>query len=166
MQHGSSVEGIDKEALLSLARRCQTHLAQATATNLPSRRYSIILEELGGMSGKQDPTGSRNSGNETQLADINEANAAAVDEAIVAVSHVVDTAAFAEGDSMSAHLQDPFLHWQASDWLDLDASVSTKFHEPFCSNPGMQAYGLIPGLSPDFNWLDTPQDNAEFNATS
>ncbi|KAK4096413.1 hypothetical protein N658DRAFT_489973 [Parathielavia hyrcaniae] len=37
---------VDRALLLDLAERCQTHLAQATATNSPSRRYAIILEEL------------------------------------------------------------------------------------------------------------------------
>lgn len=44
---GGSV-GKDDEArsLFSLAESCQQHLAQATRRNCPSRRYSIILEEL------------------------------------------------------------------------------------------------------------------------
>ncbi|TPX18403.1 uncharacterized protein E0L32_011695 [Thyridium curvatum] len=37
---------LDAEGLFDLAERCQLHLAQATASNSPSRRYSIILEEL------------------------------------------------------------------------------------------------------------------------
>ncbi|POR37001.1 Uncharacterized protein TPAR_02803 [Tolypocladium paradoxum] len=40
---------VDREArisLLNLAGRCHTHLAQATATNSPSRRYAVILEEF------------------------------------------------------------------------------------------------------------------------
>ncbi|KAH8891566.1 hypothetical protein GQ53DRAFT_765108 [Thozetella sp. PMI_491] len=36
----------DQRQLFELAERCQTHLAEATATNSPSRRYSIILQEL------------------------------------------------------------------------------------------------------------------------
>lgn len=32
--------------LMEMARRCQTHLAKATATNSPSRRYAVILEEF------------------------------------------------------------------------------------------------------------------------
>ncbi|OBR12921.1 Fungal specific transcription factor [Colletotrichum higginsianum IMI 349063] len=45
--------------LMDLAERCQTHLAHATASNSPSRRYAIILEEfrtegLGQMSRKKN----------------------------------------------------------------------------------------------------------------
>ncbi|KAK2002087.1 fungal-specific transcription factor domain-containing protein [Colletotrichum falcatum] len=39
--------GREKHAkLMNLAERCQTHLAHATASNSPSRRYAIILEEF------------------------------------------------------------------------------------------------------------------------
>ncbi|KAK4118764.1 hypothetical protein N657DRAFT_694197 [Parathielavia appendiculata] len=43
---GTKSPPVDRTLLLDLAERCQTHLAQATATNSPSRRYAIILEEL------------------------------------------------------------------------------------------------------------------------
>ncbi|KAK4150501.1 activator of stress genes 5 [Chaetomidium leptoderma] len=43
---GTKTPPFDRAALLDLAERCQMHLAQATATNSPSRRYAIILEEL------------------------------------------------------------------------------------------------------------------------
>jgi hypothetical protein len=36
----------EADALLTAAERCQRHLAEATRENCPSRRYSIILEEL------------------------------------------------------------------------------------------------------------------------
>ncbi|KAL3964986.1 hypothetical protein ACCO45_001990 [Purpureocillium lilacinum] len=35
-----------RTSLLNLAERCHTHLAHATATNSPSRRYAVILEEF------------------------------------------------------------------------------------------------------------------------
>ncbi len=37
---------LDPGQLFELAERCQAHLGQATAANSPSRRYSIILQEL------------------------------------------------------------------------------------------------------------------------
>jgi hypothetical protein len=36
----------ERRQILDQAERCLTHLAQATATNSPSRKYSIILQEL------------------------------------------------------------------------------------------------------------------------
>ncbi|KAK9418321.1 putative Fungal-specific transcription factor domain-containing protein [Seiridium unicorne] len=37
---------IDQSDLLDLAERCQRHLAEATASNSPSRRYALILDKL------------------------------------------------------------------------------------------------------------------------
>jgi hypothetical protein len=128
MQQDSCLEGIDKEALSALAGRCQIHLAQATATNSPSRRYSIILEELGGMSANQGLVNARDHRSELQLGATGGAqNTAAVDEAALAVSQTFDSGGFAQGvlgDNIPVQHQDPFMHWTASDWLDLDASVS------------------------------------------
>jgi hypothetical protein len=133
MQHDNFLEGIDKESLLALAGRCQIHLAQATATNSPSRRYSIILEELGGMSANQGPVNARNHRPELPFGATSGAqNAAAVDDATLAVSQTFDSSDFAQGaigNNISAQPQDPFMHWTASDWLDLDASVSGNRRE-------------------------------------
>ncbi|KAJ5643265.1 uncharacterized protein N7484_005772 [Penicillium longicatenatum] len=43
---GSPADTDRMQYLLSLAETCQQHLAEATRKNCPSRRYSIILEEL------------------------------------------------------------------------------------------------------------------------
>lgn len=52
-QHHMSSQSLQKHSdpnrlryLFNLAESCQQHLAQATRKNCPSRRYSIILEEL------------------------------------------------------------------------------------------------------------------------
>ncbi|KAH8196122.1 hypothetical protein TruAng_009721 [Truncatella angustata] len=39
-------DAIDHAELMTLAERCQRHLAQATASNSPSRRYALILDKL------------------------------------------------------------------------------------------------------------------------
>jgi hypothetical protein len=132
MQQDNFLEGIDKEALLALAGRCQVHLAQATATNSPSRRYSIILEELGGMSANQGSMNVHNTRSELQIGGAGGVNSAAVGEAGLALSQTFDSGGFAQGalgNNMSAQPQDPFMHWTASDWLDLDASVSANREE-------------------------------------
>ncbi|KAJ5923626.1 hypothetical protein N7454_008871 [Penicillium verhagenii] len=43
---GSPADINQMQYLLALAEKCQQHLAKATRKNCPSRRYSIILEEL------------------------------------------------------------------------------------------------------------------------
>jgi hypothetical protein len=134
MQQDNFLEGIDKEALLALAGRCQIHLAQATATNSPSRRYSIILEELGGMSANQGMMSAGNHRPQAQLGGTGGANSAAVNGAALALSQSFDSSGFADGalgNGMPVQHQDPFMHWQASDWLDLDASVSVTRKETF-----------------------------------
>ena len=126
MQRSSDIEGIDRQELMSLAERCQIHLANATATNSPSRRYSIILEEL-----KSEATAQRPADN--RLADLNGQgrntcldNATALDAAGLQASNAYDTsdimqAGLADGTSGDGY--NPFMDWQTSDWLELDASV-------------------------------------------
>lgn len=139
MQRGSDIEGIDREELMALAERCQVHLAQATATNSPSRRYSIILEELRSEATSQRPADSRVAnfdyqGGCTDLPDVTAGGAP------VPLSNTFDTSSIMQGglvDGSSGDVYNPFMDWQTSDWLELDAS----------------AYGVAPGLSPDLQWL-------------
>ncbi|GIZ36843.1 hypothetical protein CKM354_000031000 [Cercospora kikuchii] len=122
------------------------HLAQATATNSPSRRYSIILEELQSHVLVQRASNTRRS---SKVGDANvpitfvgatdsgETNNDIGGPTLMADVTVDDVPQSGNTDFMSDGLHDPFMDWQTSDWLELDAS----------------AYGVIPGLSPDFQWL-------------
>ncbi|PPJ49783.1 hypothetical protein CBER1_03347 [Cercospora berteroae] len=122
------------------------HLAQATATNSPSRRYSIILEELQSQVLVQWSSNTRRS-SQVDNANASVALAGAIDSeetnedtrapALRAGVTVDDLPQNGNTDFLSDGLHDPFMDWQTSDWLELDAS----------------AYGVIPGLSPDFQWL-------------
>jgi hypothetical protein len=97
--------GIDTEQLFRLAERCQTHLAHATASNSPSRRYSIILEELRAETGV-------NSGAHPTASLVNDQTAPASDTIL-------------EPDQVDPFAANNFLEgWEISDWLDLDALVS------------------------------------------
>lgn len=108
---------LDAQHLQELAERCHTHLANATATNSPSRRYSIILEEL-----RAEAVQRRRSDTVTTA---------------IAREHETPTSkspASHEEQVMSTGepaLGSPALHnflesWQPSDWLDLDAYVSSS----------------------------------------
>ncbi|PIA99993.1 Activator of stress proteins 1 [Cercospora beticola] len=122
------------------------HLAQATATNSPSRRYSIILEELQSQVLVQRSSNTRRS-SKIDNANVPIALAGAIESGetnndmrastLMADVTVHDLPQSGDTDFMSDGLHDPFMDWQTSDWLELDAS----------------AYGVIPGLSPDFQWL-------------
>ncbi|KAM0717893.1 hypothetical protein Q7P37_006225 [Cladosporium fusiforme] len=133
MQSNNDSDGIDAGALMALAERCQTHLAQATARNSSSRRYSMILEELRSESRKQGPPDSRDVQVDGPAAGMDSTNGLAVNDAGL-------PGGFGQGglsNNMPEEFQNPFMDWQTSDWLDLDAS----------------AYGVIPGFSPEFQWF-------------
>ena len=126
MQRGRDIEGIDRQELMSLAERCQIHLANATATNSPSRRYSIILEELRNEATTQRPADSRAADLSNQGANICLDSAGTMDAAALPVSNAYDTsdmmqAGMSNGTSGDGY--NPFMDWQTSDWLELDASV-------------------------------------------
>lgn len=107
--------------LFELAELCHKHLAEATHSNSPSRRYSVILEEL------RLGAGDRARTNEAQ--DNHSTNQSATD--ITAESqlrpHVTfdDTAAFEMDNYLNQTTSLPgwLDGWQTTDWLDLDASV-------------------------------------------
>ncbi|GKT51521.1 activator of stress genes 1 [Colletotrichum spaethianum] len=144
-RRGTFFEGESKAKhvkLMDLAERCQTHLAHATASNSPSRRYAIILEEfrtegLGHMSRKSQvpaqpsrvsasrPVGpsaeaqvlpKQSHGNgAAAMADGFEFNPAYADE-----SGAVDLMGQGDAGFLGSNLLD---EWQTTDWLELDSSA-------------------------------------------
>ncbi|KAK6006551.1 hypothetical protein QM012_006961 [Aureobasidium pullulans] len=113
--------GLDTEQLFTLAERCQTHLAHATASNSPSRRYSIILEELRAEAGV-------NSG--ARLA------AAQVDHGAISMSD----SAFEADQGDSSTTTNLLESWQISDWLDLDALA---YGYPTGSSPDLGCFDSV-----------------------
>ena len=125
MQCNDDIDGIDRADLMALAGRCQVHLAHATATNSPSRRYSIILEELKGEATNQRPSNYGASANGEYATILNKATGVA--GVAASASGTFDTAqmmADGSADPTSGDGYNPFMDWQTSDWLELDASVS------------------------------------------
>ncbi|KAI8302545.1 Activator of stress protein 1 [Colletotrichum sp. SAR11_59] len=136
-------EGKIKHAkLMDLAECCQTHLAHATASNSPSRRYAIILEEfrtegLGQMSRKnngQPPLASQAAAprlavpaadTQTQLPQPQGNGATTMggfdfNSAYAAGSGTVDLMDQGDPGLLGSNLLD---EWQTTDWLDLDSSA-------------------------------------------
>lgn len=113
-QPSAEIESIDRQKLMALAEQCQAHLAQATATNSPSRRYSIILEELR---------------NESRKGSVSESPV----NQLLSPAGLVESPGIQRGippagqpyasQQFVHHMGGPFVHWQASDWLEVDASV-------------------------------------------
>lgn len=126
-QPSKDIESVDRPRLIQLAEQCQVHLAQATATNSPSRRYSIILEELRNESRKESSPGVRErhgSDRPYVTEQIHELpvmhqNAPQEGQSFAATDLVHDME-----HTLALEARNPFLNWQATDWLEVDASVS------------------------------------------
>ncbi|KAF2704790.1 hypothetical protein K504DRAFT_472116 [Pleomassaria siparia CBS 279.74] len=114
----------DHIKMFDLAERCMKHIEQATSTNSPSRRYSIILQELRAeakrKTARHSPT-LRSSIVSTQR-DINQLPPSHQNTSIVLdqswesmFGSPIDLA----GPGMSNFLND----WQTTDWLHLDSSA-------------------------------------------
>lgn len=141
----------NRSRLRSLAERCHIHLAQATASNSPSRRYAVILEEFrslainqaklqrttdsnkqtAGQGTPETPSQIRQGGDKTGTIIPNNS------EILLSESHP------ASSDPESV-LDVPLIldDWQLADWLDLDSSVSLgkvveqKQHANICRPSG------------------------------
>ncbi|KAF2106530.1 fungal-specific transcription factor domain-containing protein [Lophiotrema nucula] len=114
-------EDTHNASLFDLAERCLKHLAEATATNSPSRRYAIILQELRTEAKKrtarrspeaiQPPANPRQSGGAQSSVPPNEWGLGSP----VSLEPTIP--------SMASFLDD----WQTTDWLDLDSSAFGPF---------------------------------------
>ena len=135
----ASTSAEDRRNILDQAERCLQHLAQATASNSPSRRYSIILQELRAEAKRktaipaQDKTpalpatnmpGNSISFNEHATSEINPQDT---------TLQMWQPLFGSPMDTTTPGLQDFLDHWQTTDWLDLDSS----------------AFGPFPGMDDD-----------------
>jgi hypothetical protein len=119
----------DPRGILDQAESCLQHLAQATASNSPSRRYSIILRELRAEAKRE-------------TAKLRQNQALASTAADGGVPPALDGEAIREAalqnwqplsgspmDMATPGLQNFLDDWQTTDWLDLDASAFGPFPE-------------------------------------
>ncbi|KAJ4357248.1 uncharacterized protein N0V89_001823 [Didymosphaeria variabile] len=111
------------------AERCLNHLAQATATNSPSRRYSIILRELRAEAkkkfGRYLPTNV--SSDEFVEQGSHEGLAMPIIQPTSAISGHEDSLFESPSDATTSHIPDFLDDWQTTDWLDLDSSAFGPF---------------------------------------
>lgn len=122
LQNGHSV--------FELAERCQSHLANATATNSPSRRYTIILDEL-----KEEMdrlSSSRNQSlsgphfdNQRSLEPLSQEDNDSLQYQATGTNPSLQEDIIPAFDSTVA--QDWLQGWSAMDWMDLDALVCAYF---------------------------------------
>ncbi|EGX90921.1 C6 transcription factor, putative [Cordyceps militaris CM01] len=107
--------------LLQLAERCQGHLARATATNSPSRRYAVILEEFKPAAAASYPTSRHDSEENTQPPHGAPAQPGGPNAPQAPGVQEYGPAFGSEpGLPLDPHLLD---EWQTTDWLELDSSA-------------------------------------------
>jgi hypothetical protein len=114
--------------LLELAERCHTHLANATASNSPSRRYAVILEEF------RTVIAESNTRTTTyppeQMAELSDVGQCDLPEHALAVGAMPGSAGQQVDIGNASILNDAhlFSQWNTTDWLDIDSSVSQRNH--------------------------------------
>lgn len=112
------------EGLFELAERCQTHLAEATASNSPGRRYSVILKEL---QAEAKRTTAGTALHSLSLNPVLEYNDIPRDEQESSARRHGSQSAFGgdieHGIGLQHHLLD---NWQTIDWLEIDSLVSSE----------------------------------------
>jgi len=126
---GSSNSECDFSRLLHLAERCQSHLAQTTAADSPSQRYSVILEELRIEARRQSCSDITSSGINIPVHSAT-SHLTSGDFSNDQTHHLstdpdVQSTLLGNGHSNMANfgLHDMLNGWQTTDWLDLDSSV-------------------------------------------
>lgn len=132
--NGSTIA--ERRKTLDQAEKCLNHLAQATATNSPSRSYSIILQELRTEAKRktaralQEPTQTANamtsiaSGSDGLHAQLNLPDGETMQDA--AVAQLWQPLFGSPVDTSDPGLQNFLDDWQTTDWLDLDSSAFTS----------------------------------------
>jgi hypothetical protein len=125
----------ERRKILDQAERCLCHLAQATATNSPSRKYSIILQELRAEAKKKaaralyDPIHIASSAVERPEANHGQFSVSEegpIDD--VAVTQLWEPLFSSPIDTSTPRLLQNFLDdWQTTDWLDLDSSAFASY---------------------------------------
>lgn len=133
IQQSSDHRSVDSSSsdILDRAERCLNHLAQATAYNSPSRRYSIILQEL--RTEAKRKTAKRLQAVAQRQAVSQSANITERHGNQISTANMPDMLD-ANGAHWSPLLRSPaesvnnFLDgWQTTDWLDLDSSAFGPF---------------------------------------
>ncbi|KAM5350739.1 hypothetical protein ACJ41O_007244 [Fusarium nematophilum] len=117
----------DRTRLLELAERCQTHLAQATASNSPSRRYAVILEEFrtAATYSSARPVIVTTDPQQTEAA-LQQQGQEDVTESSLALNNTRPSGPGQGFEGADVPMMDEghlFDEWHTTDWLDLDSSA-------------------------------------------
>jgi hypothetical protein len=130
-----STTASDRQSMLDQAENCLQHLARATASNSPSRRYSIILQELRAEAKRKTAILAQDSAPLSSAANIADNSTMLHAEAVTGSDSSNPTLQMWQPlfgspmDMTTPGLQDFLDHWQTTDWLDLDSSAFGPFPE-------------------------------------
>lgn len=115
--------------LSDLAERCHAHLEKATAEDSPNRRYSIILEELR-LEARHSSSGGVGAHNDVSERVIRPPHVTVSGTIAIpqgfgsTVTSELEAALVQAGEMNFGSMSNPLEQWEATDWLDLDSSVS------------------------------------------
>lgn len=120
----------DPRGILDQAESCLQHLAQATASNSPSRRYSIILQELRTEAKRKTAIPHREQVSGSSAA-VNGGVPPSLDGDAMQEPDLQNWQPLfgSPMDMTTPGLQNFLDDWQTTDWLDLDASAFGPFPE-------------------------------------
>ena len=127
----------ERRTILDQAERCLQHLAQATASNSPSRKYSIILQELRAEAKSKTAralleqaqvlpaSGSLDGGSavETTIGFINQPPKNGLEATIPTWPPLFGSPI----ETVTPGLQNFWENWETTDWLQLDSSAFAAF---------------------------------------
>jgi hypothetical protein len=139
IQESNNTSTVDeRRRILDQAERCLTHLAQATASNSPSRKYSIILQELRAEAKRKmvRSTEDYSQPNPTSMAIATHAT-----DGMTGLEALEQTSVLSAGSAQQVWpplfgspigtatpgLQNFLDDWQTTDWLQLDSSAFGPF---------------------------------------
>lgn len=134
--------------LMVVAERCQRHLANATATNSPSRRYAVILEEF--RLEAMDQVTKQGGGAATRVPEArpevyhasHTSHGQSTSELETGILFGGGSPADSSGVSINQNPSESFSlnlldNWDTTDWLNLDSSAFGLFDtDPFAWIPG------------------------------
>jgi hypothetical protein len=133
----STTSGNDCRNILDQAERCLQHLAQATASNSPSRKYSIILQELQTEAKRKiaKPMHERGvpASSDTSIGGAGttgHTHATTHEDMTDAAVQMWQPLYGSPMETSTPGLQSFLDNWQTTDWLDLDSSAFGHFQGP------------------------------------
>ncbi|KAF4982480.1 hypothetical protein FZEAL_1905 [Fusarium zealandicum] len=122
------IEAEERNKLMEMAERCQSHLAYATASNSPSRRYAAILQEFRAAASisAARPSNIKTEGQQKEVPP--HPSQDGMPETPVDMSLIQGISRPGFQGAETTVVNDDYLldQWQTTDWLDIDSWMPSK----------------------------------------